>query len=293
MAQSSSGCLKVGVGIVLVVVGTLAGGQVFYIGAEVMAVGLDTIGISNPVVGWALIGGVLGALAGVLVGLRRAGRRRMLAVKIGAFLLVLLLLLLGITRAGHVIDSEIRVPVLYSTTVGTENLNVRPAPSTENTPLTALPEGTPLDVLEERPEWVRVRYSQGGRRATGWVSRSFVASPSDAIYDAGSVSPETGQIEPQTSDVTLPVLVGGMDGLRERLDYPDIARNGGIDGRVVVTAVIDERGRAENLQVASSPSEMLSYAAIDAVRDSRFRPARRQGRAVKVRLTIPVDFELE
>ncbi|GAB5534697.1 MAG: hypothetical protein Rubg2KO_09460 [Rubricoccaceae bacterium] len=293
MAQPASGCSKVGVGIVLVVIGTLAGGQVFYVGAEVMAVGLDAIGISNPVIGWAWIGGILGALAGVLVGLRRAGRRRMLAVKIGAFLLVLLLLLLGITRAGEVIDREIRVPVLYSTTVGTENLNVRPAPSTDNTPITALPEGTPLDVLEERPNWVRVRYSQGGRRATGWVSRAYVASPSDAVYDAGSMSPETGQIESQDSDVTLPVLVGGMSGLRERLDYPDIARNGGIDGRVVVTAVIDERGRAENIQVASSPSEMLSYAAVDAIRDSRFRPARRQGRAVKVRLRIPVDFELE
>ena len=293
MAQPASGCLKYGVGIVLVVVGTLAGGQVFYVGAEVMAVGLDAIGISNPVIGWAVIGGILGALSGVLVGLRRAGRRRMVAVKIGAFLLVLLLILLGITQAGRVIDSEIRVPVLYSTTVGTENLNVRPAPSTDNTPLAALPEGTPLDVLEERPNWVRVRYTHGGRRATGWVSRAFVASPSDAIYDAGAVSTQTGRAETEDSGMTLPVLVGGMDGLRDRLQYPDIARNGGIDGRVVVTAVIDERGRAENLQIASSPSEMLSYAAMDAIRDSRFRPARRQGRAVKVRLSIPVDFELE
>ncbi|MEO0557407.1 MAG: TonB family protein [Bacteroidota bacterium] len=293
MATSSPGCFKVSAGIVLVVVGTLAGGQLFYVGAEVMAVGLDALGVSNPVVGWALIGGIIGALAGVLVGLRRAGRRRMLGVKVGAFLLVLGLLLLGILRAGEVIDREIRVPVLYSTTVGTENLNVRPAPSTDNTPITVLPEGTPLDVLEERPNWVRVRLSVDGRRATGWVSRAYVASPSDAVFDAGEVSPETGQVESDASDITLPILVGGIAGLRERLDYPDIARNGGIDGRVVVTAVIDERGRAEDLRIASSPSPMLSYAAIDAIRDSRFRPARRQGRAVKVRLTIPVDFELE
>ncbi len=293
MAQPASGCLKVGVGIVLVVVGTLAGGQVFFVGAEIMAIGFDAIGISNPIVGWALIGGVLGAVAGVIVGLRRAGRRRMIGIKIGAFALLLLLILMGVTRAGHVIDREIRVPVLYSTTVGTENLNVRPAPSTDNTPITSLPEGTPLDVLEERPNWVRVRYSRGGRRETGWVSRDFVASPSDVIYDAGVVSPDTGQVEAEPSNVSLPVLVGGMDGLRERLQYPDIARNGGIDGRVVVSAIIDERGRAENLQIASSPSEMLSYAAIEAVRESRFRPARRQGRAVKVRLTIPIDFELD
>lgn len=293
MAQPASGCLKVGVGIVLVAVGTLAGGQVFFVAAEIMAVGFDTLGVSNPIVGWVLIGGLLGALAGVLVGLRRSGRRRMLGVKVGAFALVFLLVLLGISRAGYVIDREIRVPVLYSTTVGTENLNVRPAPSTDNTPITSLPEGTALDVLEERPNWVHVRYTRRGQRETGWVSRDYVASPSDAIYDAGTVSPETGQIEGEPTHVSLPVLVGGMDGLRERLQYPDIARNGGIDGRVVVTAIIDERGRAEDLQVASSPDEMLSYAAIEAVSQSRFRPARREGRAVKVRLTIPVDFELE
>ena len=89
------------------------------------------------------------------------------------------------------------------------------------------------------------------------------------------------------------MLVDGRDGLMDRLEYPDVARNGGFDGRVVVTAVIDERGRAENIQIASSPSEMLSYAAIEAVRESRFRPARRAGRAIRVRRTIPIDFELE
>lgn len=293
MAESSSGCLKVGVGIVLVVVGTLAGGQVFFVGAEIMAVGMEALGISDPIVGWALIGGIVGALAGVLVGLRRAGRRRMLAVKIGAFVLLLLLLLLGIDRAGHIIDGEIRVPVLYSTVVGTENLNVRPAPTTDNTPITALPEGTRLDVLEEREDWVRVRYSRTGRRETGWVSRAYVTSPSDGIVDAGTLSMQTGEITPSSARVSPPVLVGGLAGLRERLVYPDIARNGGIDGRVVVTAIIDEAGRPTDLQVASSPSEMLSYAALDAVQDSRFRPARRGGRPVKVRLEIPIDFELE
>lgn len=293
MAQPASGCLKVGGAIVLVVIGTLAGGQVFFVGAEVMAVGFDALGVSNPVVGWTLVGGILGALSGVLVGLRRAGRRRMLGIKVGAFALVFLLILLGINRAGHVIDREIRVPVLYSTTVGTENLNVRPAPSTDNTPIRALPEGTRLDVLEERPGWVRVRYTHSGQRETGWVSRDYVTSPSDAIYDAGELSPETGQIEARSSNVIPPVLVDGRDGLMDRLEYPDVARNGGFDGRVVVTAVIDERGRAENIQIASSPSEMLSYAAIEAVRESRFRPARRAGRAIRVRLTIPIDFELE
>ena len=292
MARSRPGCISVAVGLALVVVGTVAGGQVFFVGTETMALATSALGVSDPIVGWALVGGVLGALAGTLVGLRRAGRRRMLWIKVGAIAVVVALVLLGVERAGAVIDQEIRVPVLYSSSVGTERLNVRPAPSRSNTPIAAIPEGTPLDVLEQRPGWVRVRYRLDGRRATGWVSRAYVASPSDVVYDAGRVSLETGRLEGQETRVSLPVMVGGVDGFLDRLDYPTVARDAGVRGEVLVEAVVDEQGRVESATVARSPSEVLSIAALSAVRATRFRPARRGGLPVRVRLTIPVQFGL-
>ena len=145
-------------------------------------------------------------------------------------------------------------------------------------------------MLEQRPGWVRVRYYRDGRRATGWVSRRYVASPSDVVYDAGTVSFDTGRIEGQEARVSLPVMVGGADGFLDRLDYPAVARDAGIRGEVVVAAVIDEQGQVETAMVRESPSEVLSIAALKAVRETRFRPARRAGLPVRVRLTIPVPF---
>ena len=290
MARSQPGCVKVFFGLILVIIGTLAGGQVFFVGLETMALATSALGVSDPILGWALVGGILGALAGVLVGLRRAGRRRMFWIKIGAIAVVVGLVLLGVERAGAVIDQEIRAPVLFSSTVGTERLNVRPAPTRENTPLATILEGTPVDVLEQRPGWLRVRYRQDGRRATGWVSRRYVASPSDVIYDAGTVSFETGRVEGQENRISLPVLVDGVDGFLDRLDYPAVARAADIRGEVLVEAVIDEQGRVETATASRSPSEVLTIAALKAVRDTRFRPARRAGLPVRVRLTIPVPF---
>ena len=293
MARGRPGCIKIGFGLVLVAVGTLAGGQIFFVGTETMAVGLSALGVRDPVLGWALTGGTLGALSGVLVGLRQAGRQRMFWVKTGAFAAVLLLVLLGVDRAGEIIDREIRAPVLYITGVGVDGLNVRPAPSTRNTPITALARDTRIDVLEERPDWVRIRYLREGRRGTGWVSRRYVNSPSDRVYDVGRVSPQTGRVEGPDADVTPPVLSDGIEAFRRSINVPDVARNGEIYGQVVITAVVDERGRVGDLEVESSPHPVLAGAARAAVREARFRPARRAGRAVRSRITFPVDFGAE
>lgn len=106
-----------------------------------------------------------------------------------------------------------------------------------------------------------------------------------------------------TSDVldgpveTPPVLIGGLDGLMERLEYPEMARRAGIEGRVFVQFIVDEEGRvsqAECRQLTDQPppNALLCEAAIDAVMASRFTPGTQGGHAVKVRYTLPVGFKL-
>ena len=89
-----------------------------------------------------------------------------------------------------------------------------------------------------------------------------------------------------------PVLIGGLAGLRDRLEYPASALADGLEGRVLVQFIVDERGGVLDPVVLRSPSEVLSEAAIQAVRESRFEPARQGGRAVKVRFSLPVSFRL-
>ena len=53
--------------------------------------------------------------------------------------------------------------------------------------------------------------------------------------------------------------------------YPIIAKNAHVEGTVVLTARISNTGKIEDLQVASGP-QMLRQAAIDAVRNWRYKP---------------------
>jgi protein TonB len=76
--------------------------------------------------------------------------------------------------------------------------------------------------------------------------------------------------------------------------YPDLLRQAGVEGRVVVEAVIDTTGRAERdgLRVVSSSHALFTPEASALVLGSRYRPARFGGRPVRVRILVPVAFAL-
>ena len=73
--------------------------------------------------------------------------------------------------------------------------------------------------------------------------------------------------------------------------YPTLAREARIHGEVVLTALIDKDGNIENLQVVSG-HPMLAPAAINAVRQWRYKPYLLNGQPVEVETTITVNFEL-
>ena len=62
-------------------------------------------------------------------------------------------------------------------------------------------------------------------------------------------------------------------------------------GEVVLTAIIDKDGNIENLQLASG-HPMLAPAAINAVKQWRYKPYLLNGQPVEVETTITVNFEL-
>ncbi|MGD0484075.1 MAG: TonB family protein [Gemmatimonadales bacterium] len=76
--------------------------------------------------------------------------------------------------------------------------------------------------------------------------------------------------------------------------YPDLLRSAGIEGRVVVEAVLDTVGRVErgSLRIVSSTHALFVPEASALVLGSRYRPARFGGMAVRVRIQVPVDFAL-
>ncbi len=73
--------------------------------------------------------------------------------------------------------------------------------------------------------------------------------------------------------------------------YPPLARSARIQGQVVLQAVISKEGIIENLRVVAG-HPMLAPAAIDAVRQWRYRPYILNNEPVEVETQITVNFSL-
>ncbi len=73
--------------------------------------------------------------------------------------------------------------------------------------------------------------------------------------------------------------------------YPTIARAARIQGEVVLTAIISRTGEIQNLTLVSG-HPMLVPAAIQAVKQWRYRPFLLNGEPVEVETTITVTFQL-
>jgi len=77
-----------------------------------------------------------------------------------------------------------------------------------------------------------------------------------------------------------------------RPDYPPIARSSHTGGNVTVDALIDANGNVTDLKAVSGPP-ILQQAALDAVRQWKYDPARLDGRPVAIHLTLTVRFHAE
>ncbi len=76
-------------------------------------------------------------------------------------------------------------------------------------------------------------------------------------------------------------------------EYPESSRVNGIQGVVLLQAVISMEGVPLSLKVLSSPDEELSRSAMDAVRQWRYEPTRLNGNPIEVVTEIAVRFRLE
>lgn len=104
-----------------------------------------------------------------------------------------------------------------------------------------------------------------------------------------SVLPLTNRedVFPIRGNVQAPELIS-----RVEPDYPEAARKAGIQGVVILQAIITATGSVEEIQVLKSVHPLLDAAAERAVRQWRYKPATLNRRAVRVFLSVSVAFSL-
>jgi periplasmic protein TonB len=89
-----------------------------------------------------------------------------------------------------------------------------------------------------------------------------------------------------------PQLIGGLAGYYLNIEYPEEAREAGIQGRLLLSFVVERDGRTTDIRVEQSLHPLCDSAAVVALRRSRFVAGRQNGESVRVRMRLPVRFML-
>jgi len=73
--------------------------------------------------------------------------------------------------------------------------------------------------------------------------------------------------------------------------YPESFKGSGIQGTVIVEAIINEKGCAESVHVVTKLNPQLDEIAKQSVNSWKFTPATKDGRPAAVMVRIPVEFK--
>jgi periplasmic protein TonB len=112
----------------------------------------------------------------------------------------------------------------------------------------------------------------------------------DNLFGGHHVQPDVRQTVRQTPHISQGVMEGML--INKVLPvYPLMAREMHVSGRVQLQATISRDGTIENLRVVDGPT-LLQQAAINAVKQWRYRPYLLNREPVEVETTINVDFTM-
>lgn len=193
----------------------------------------------------------------------------------------------------------------------TASLHPVPTPVTEALPEQSPPPGTqtrpPVPAHRQVPPRVK---KQNKKQPSATAAQGCAAVREDRSPDmtpAGGSSPGTAVSEGAGGGVpggdgrggggVAEVGFGASNGprflSRTRPNYPSIARRLGKEGTVVLRVTIDERGRATQVELLKGAGSGFDEEAVDAVRNSTYVPATRNGKPVTCRAILPVRFVLK
>ncbi|MGM0589681.1 MAG: energy transducer TonB [Bacteroidota bacterium] len=89
-----------------------------------------------------------------------------------------------------------------------------------------------------------------------------------------------------------PILVGGIDSLMARMNYPKEAYDARVQGKIIVKMIITRSGEVCNPQIVQGIGFGCDQEVLRIVKHTDFKPARLNGTAVKAPFTVEIDFRI-
>lgn len=169
-----------------------------------------------------------------------------------------------------------------------------PKPPTEATTMIVV-ENTEQELTQDSiPESLPLAYNDSGNDGA-------LGTP-DGEEGGTGIIPSTPTLPPAIAPPSIvnfaeemPEFIGGesamMEFIRTHVEYPYIEQENGMSGMVAVSFVVNEDGSVSNVEGIKSTTNNFKKASEKVVAQfPKFKPGRQGGRAVKVRMSIPIKF---
>jgi len=90
-----------------------------------------------------------------------------------------------------------------------------------------------------------------------------------------------------------PKLDDRLNSLQKKIQYHEMARKAGIEGRVYVQFVVNKKGQVKNPHVIRGIGGGCDKEALRVIKQAKFKPGLQRGRPVKVQMSLPIVFRLQ
>lgn len=157
----------------------------------------------------------------------------------------------------------------------------------------------PEEEMKSQEDLMQTNVSIGALDVKGNNEEGTVLKLNERVADE-PVKPEPKpEVENKVFDVVeqMPAFPGGMAALnsylKDNLRYPPVAMENGVQGRVIVSFVVEKDGSVTDVNVARSADPSLDKEAVRVVKAMpKWIPGKQNGQAVRVKYNVPVTFRL-
>jgi protein TonB len=235
------------------------------------------------------------------------------AIKAVGFVLTTMLLAVGVHSfaSGNKKPELINVPLTATTSLANIEMEIKHPPVKIEPPKQAaaamqaatiavtIPKVVQDDKVTEAPPTVADMrdkeigtVNSAGNGGTEAATKLIAGTGGGGEMPTGSVEalPAADKIEIYVEQ--MPQFDGDMNKyLSENIQYPEMARDANVSGRVVIRFVVNEDGSISNAKVVKGIGSGCEEEAIRVINSMpRWKPGKSNGKAVKVYFTLPVKF---
>jgi protein TonB len=91
----------------------------------------------------------------------------------------------------------------------------------------------------------------------------------------------------------MPEPVEGLPAVIKKIQYPTIAKQAGLEGKVFVMAYVDEKGNVDDVKVLKGVGGGCEEEVIKVLKTTKFKPGMNNGQPVKVKTSLSFAFKLK